>query len=169
MKLCWLVKTPNKAAYNWYCESNCHRSREQCRRLVQRCGYWWKRRLYPIPSEARGPVSILKSLSPTASLSLWSRQPFSPRAHMKHRMARWLYLWRVRSQKRHSSLARNLHHRYASTVWDHHRDSYFRYQPFSRSEYRCDTAKNNSDVRLKLLAFFLRKYFCADFFPYFFG
>jgi hypothetical protein len=38
-------ETLNKAARNWSSESTCRRDSEQCRRMVQRCGYRWKRRL----------------------------------------------------------------------------------------------------------------------------
>jgi hypothetical protein len=80
VKLCWLVETPNKAAYNWYCESNCRRAREQCRRLVQSCGYRWKRRLYPIPSEARGPCNSNAFATPL-SITLITTTIFLTGAH----------------------------------------------------------------------------------------
>src|SRR6185503_15648366 len=37
--------------------------REQCRRMVQRCGYRWKRRLYKISSEARDPCPDIEDAS----------------------------------------------------------------------------------------------------------
>jgi hypothetical protein len=61
-------ETLNKAAYNWYWESTCRCVREQCRKMVQRCGYRWKRRLLNIerndprkaaPSEKRDGNDIL--------------------------------------------------------------------------------------------------------------